>query len=154
MNSVADIDSFHQEVRRLEALARLEIKHQQGNSQTQPIKIRTHPLPTPAPKKPRRETTRVAFTRPPAPKQGRVMSTCEICGAPFYKKRNETKYTCCKPECTSMKRSLSQRKADRWFKPKVCEHPLCCNFLDPCRDRAQQKRFCSVQHAAQCRKKK
>lgn len=142
---IADIGSLYQETRRLEALARLEVKSQQENIQTQP---------TPASKKPRRETTRVAFTHPRTPKKGRIESSCEICGAPFYKRRAETKYTCCKPECTSMKRSLSQRKADRWFKPKVCEHPLCCNFLDPCRDRSHQKRFCSVQCAAQCRGKK
>ncbi|HEY9598404.1 MAG TPA: hypothetical protein V6D33_12105 [Cyanophyceae cyanobacterium] len=79
------------------------------------------------------------------------IASCEVCKTTFKKRwHGERKFTCGKPECVNLLRSLRQR-GDRWFQPRVCEYPPCCNFLDPQRGRSQQDRFCSVRCAARSR---
>ena len=154
---------FYQGQRRLAALERIEIKQKEQleaalveteeEEITQLSAKKGRPLgskKTKPPKDPRPQDpikVKPKEPQPIAPKSSRqVIKTC-LCGAVFSVQKSwaPRKHTCGKPGCSSLKRSLSLRKNESWFKPKTCQGISCCNFLDPDRRRSRQTHFCSIQ---------
>ncbi len=139
--------SFYETARRLDALQRIERKQQLLAIPPEPeeaeavVEVKpklVQPKKTKEPKQP---------SPGPQPRSSKqVQKNCDICGAAFSVQASYStrKHTCGNPNCSSIKRSLSLRRNERWFKPKTCEGVDCCNFLDPCRQRSRQSRFCSI----------
>ncbi len=114
----------HQELRRYEALERIEKRKEQGEFvQLQPEKV-----------------------KPGKPKNSKqVQKLCEICAKPYYVQRSHAprRRTCGSKECNTQIRSISRRSHPLWTNPKKCELPDCPNFLEPNRNKSRQKKFCS-----------
>lgn len=153
------MSAFYEKARRLDALRRIEEKRQRlatpPEEEEEMAVVKPRVMPPKGKKKCQQVKPKV--TQPKKAKECKPLSPqsrisrqvqkhCDICGTTFSVQASyvNRKHTCGNPNCSSLKRSLSLRKNERWFTPKTCEGIDCCNFLDPCRQRSRQSRFCSV----------
>jgi len=109
----------HQELRKYQALERVEEKQEQ------------------------KVTVQFKPAKPRNSKQ--IQKACEICTKPYYVQRSHAsrRRTCGSKECNAQIRSISRRSHPFWTNPKKCELPDCPNFLEPNRNKSRQKKFCS-----------
>jgi hypothetical protein len=141
---------FYKEMRRQEALERLQEKAGTTSSASPVDLVSEFLIPT---KRPERLQKKEITIHPHRTPRKRVQLTCIICGEQFETTPSLSKrrQTCLQKECTKKIRSLKQKARNKAKEPKQCENPKCFNFLNNDRVHHSQKKYCSIRCSLQHR---